>query len=186
MKITEMDTIITGFGSADTYTEMSHFMQFWLDKTEMEFLLESCRNGKVVGDIAGHLIPSVDGDDDNDLQNFLKHINRRIPAAQPSDFVDVASRHRKTNIGAGVVGITVGARKAKILARLLSKSPCPVSALAIDTHCALALLKELSLSAFNQFIAGPGQKLVTDVDRWSRDSLKLIPVDIGVITDSGH
>ena len=176
-KITHTDTIITGFGSADTYTDMSHFLKFWLDASEIQLLLRYCNDGKVVGDIAGHLVPSIGGEKDDELKRFLQVINRRILAAQPSDFADVASRHRKNNIGAGVVGVTVGARKAKIIARLLSLSPCPISALFIDTHCALALLAELSRSEFRRFVRGSGRRLLTDVERWSADSHSLIPVE---------
>ena len=177
VKITQMDTIITGFGSADTYTDLSHFLKFWLDEAEVRTLLRYCADAKVVGDIAGHLVPSADGEDDDELKRFLRRINRRILGAQPSDFVDVASRHRKNNIGAGVVGVTVGARKAKIIARLLSLSPCPISMLFIDVHCALALLAELSRAEFRRFVSGPGRRLLRDVGQWSADSRRLIPVE---------
>ena len=135
------------------------------------------RENKVVGDLAGHLVPSFSGKNDDQLKRFLRGINRRILAAQPSDFVDVASRHRKTNKGAGVVGVTVGARKAKIAGRLLSKSPCPISALFIDTHCALALLAELSRPQFQQFMRGPGRTWLAETETWSADTRRLIPIE---------
>ena len=176
-EITRMDSIITGFGSADAYTDLYYFLQSWLDNEEIKTLLDYSRDGKVVGDIAGHLVPSFIGEQDDQVMLFLHHINRRILAAQPSDFADVASRHRKTKKGAGVVGVTVGARKAKIVARLLSKPVCPISALFIDTHCALALLAELSPTEFRLFVRGPGQRLLEEVGEWSKDSRRLIPIE---------
>jgi DNA-binding transcriptional regulator LsrR (DeoR family) len=92
VRITKMDTIITGFGSADTYTEAFHFLKFWLDDHEISDLWRFCSEGKIVGDIAGHLEPSAIGESDDKAMKFLKHVNRRILAAQPSDFVDVACR----------------------------------------------------------------------------------------------
>ncbi|HYI11288.1 MAG TPA: hypothetical protein VEK57_19695 [Thermoanaerobaculia bacterium] len=175
-RITKMDTIITGFGSADSYTDTFHFLGVWLNDAENQTLLRYCANGMVVGDIAGHLIASLEGKDDAQLQQFLRRINQRILAAQPSDFADVASRHRKTRAGAGVVGVTVGARKAKVVARLLSLTPCPISALFIDTHCALALLAELSTTEFHRFVTESGARLTSDVRRWSKDTRRLIPV----------
>jgi DNA-binding transcriptional regulator LsrR (DeoR family) len=176
-EITRMDSIITGFGSADAYTDLYYFLQSWLDNEEIETLLNYSREGQVVGDIAGHLVPSLIGEHDDQVKVFLRHINRRILAAQPSDFVDVASRHRKTKKGAGVVGVTVGARKAKIVARLLSQSPCPISALFIDTHCALALLAELSPSEFRRFVLGPGRRLLAEGGKWSTECRRLIPIE---------
>lgn len=175
-EITRMDSIVTGFGSADGYTDLYYFLKSWLDDSEISTLLTYCEEGKVVGDIAGHLVPSMIGEQDDQVNRFLRSINRRILAAQPSDFVDVASRHRKTGKGTGVVGVTVGARKAKIVARLLSYSPCPISALFIDTHCALALLAELSRSEFDRFVLGPGRLLLAEAGEWSSDSRRLIPV----------
>lgn len=125
--------------------------------------------------------PSVRGEEDDEMKRFLRVINRRFLAAQPSDFVDVASRHRKNGLGAGVVGVTVGASKAKIVARLLSLSPCPISGQFIDTHCALALLAELSRPEFRRFVRGPGRRLLSDLGRWSADSRMLIPAEV---TDS--
>ncbi|WP_300450039.1 hypothetical protein [Accumulibacter sp.] len=174
--ITKMDTIITGFGSADTYTDAFHYLSFWLSEEESQILRSHCREGRVVGDIAGHLVPSIKGEKDDVLMRFLRRINSRILAAQPSDFVDVACRHRKNGLGAGVVGVTVGARKAKILARLLSKSPAPVSALFIDTHLALSLLADLSPTEFGTYLRGAeGRLLVEDAKEWSAGTQTLIP-----------
>jgi len=176
-RITKMDTIITGFGSADTYTDAFHFLKFWLDDDAIAKLLRYCAAEKVAGDIAGHLVPSATGEEDDDLMRFLGTTNQRLLAAQPSDFVDVASRHRKNDVGAGVVGVTVGARKAKIVATLLSWVPCPISTLFVDTHCALALLAELSGTEFRKYMRGPGRRLLRDVNDWSADTRRLIPVD---------
>src|SRR5205085_6729351 len=110
-KIAHMDTIITGFGSADMYTFLSVFFKAWLDPREIDELLSHVKRDLVVGDIGGHFVPSAIGRDDDALIRFLLEINRRIPAAQPSDFRHVASTHVKTHKGGGVVGVTVGARK---------------------------------------------------------------------------
>jgi DNA-binding transcriptional regulator LsrR (DeoR family) len=174
-RITHMDTVITGFGSADTYTDTWHFLKFWLDDAEIQTLLRHCAAGDIAGDIAGHLVPSEDGEANDELKRFLRSLNQRILAAQPSDLVDAACRNRKTGIGAGVVGVTIGARKAKIVARLLGLSPSPVSALFIDTHCALALLAELSQAEFRRFVRGRGRPLVAELERWSPDTRRLIP-----------
>jgi hypothetical protein len=183
-EITRVDSIITGFGSADAYTDLYYFLNSWLDKEEIKKLLDYCGEGKVVGDIAGHLVSSLDGEDDSELKLFLDGINRRILAVKPSDFVDVASRHSKSKKGAGVVGVTTGARKAKIVARLVSRSPRPISALFIDTHCALALLAELNRSQFRQFVLGPGRRLLSEVRKWSADTRRLIPVEEVMAADN--
>src|SRR5205085_9624838 len=106
---------------------------------------------------------------------FLLEINRRIPAAQPSDFRHVASTHVKTHKGGGVVGVTVGARKAKILFTLLSQNPCPISRLIIDVHCALALLNLLDRAEFARLIRNEGQSLVQERANWSEGTRRLIP-----------
>jgi DNA-binding transcriptional regulator LsrR (DeoR family) len=174
--ISHMDTIITGFGAADNYTVLSHYLNSWLDKEEIETLLEYCHAGKVVGDIGGHLISPSEAKDDNDLINFLLRINRRTLAAQPSDFIHVASRHLKSRKGAGVLGIAAGARKAKILSTLLSRSPCPISRLVIDTHCALALLDSIDPKEFKRFVSDEGKRFVETTENWSESTRKLIPV----------
>jgi DNA-binding transcriptional regulator LsrR (DeoR family) len=175
-RASRMDTIVTGFGSADTYTDAFHFLKIWLDDKEIQTLSEFCSEGMIAGDIAGHLVPTQSGETNDQVMNFLRKVNRRILAAQPSDFVDVACRQRKSGVGAGVVGVTVGARKAKIVARLLGQSPCPISALFIDTHCALALLYALSPTEFRRYIHGPGSRLARDAKEWSEDTHRMIPL----------
>ena len=176
VQITQMDTIITGVGSADAYTQMSAFLKFWLDAGELKTLRDYCAQHLVVGDLGCHLIPSVEADENDQLKRFLRQINRRILGAQPSDFVDVASRQRKTRSGAGVVAVAIGARKAKIIARLLTlcNSPCPLSVLVIDSHCALALFKELNAREYQSFINGPGKRFLTNVDEWSADTRAIL------------
>ncbi|MCJ7813200.1 hypothetical protein MUP95_07800, partial [bacterium] len=139
-KISFIDTILTGLGVADSYTVFRNYHTSLLDTDEIQSLLKYCETNQVVGDIGGHLIESKEGGEIKEVIRFLTKINRRLLAAQPSDFIDVASRHLKNNKGAGVVVVTVGARKAKVLFTLLSWSPCPISMVITDTHCALALL----------------------------------------------
>ena len=178
VKITQMDSILTGVGSADAYTQMSAFLKFWLDASELKTLRNYCMQELVVGDLGCHLICSPEAEENDELKRFLRQINRRILGAQPSDFVDVASRHRKTGIGVGVVTMAIGARKAKILARLLTlpNSPCPISALVVDTHCALALLKELNVREYRSFMSGPGTRFFAETDTWSPDTRTLLLV----------
>lgn len=174
--ISHMDSILTGLGAADNYTILDHYLQALLDAEESEQLGQYCREGKVVGDIGGHLVESKKGSDDNQLMDFLTHVNRRILAAVPADFVDVASRNRKTGDGAGVTVATAGARKSKILITLLSWEPCPISRLVIDTHCALALLHEVDPAAFKKFLRDEGRPLVANHAQWSDGTRALIPV----------
>jgi hypothetical protein len=99
-------------------------------------------------------------------------------AAQPSDFIDVASRYQKTKKGAGVIAVTVGARKAKILYTLLSWAPCPLSMLVIDSHCALALLNSIDPESFKDFVASQeGKRLVGGHKKWSDGTKTLIPIE---------
>jgi len=174
--ISHMDTIITGFGAADNYTVLSHYLKSWMHEEEIETLLEYCRAGKVAGDIGGHLISPTEAKNDNDLINFLLRMNRRTLAAQPSDFIHVASRHLKSRKGAGVLGIAAGARKARILSTLLSRSPCPISRLVVDTHCALALLNSIDPKEFKRFVSDEGKRFVETTENWSESTRKLIPV----------
>jgi len=176
-KITQIDTIITGLGAADNYTVLRNYHKSLLDPREIDTFLRYCRKGKVVGDIGGHLIKSEAGRHDKRVAAFLARINRRLLAAQPSDFIDVASRYQKTKKGAGVIAITVGARKAKILHTLLSWAPCPLSMVVIDSHCALALLHQIDPRGFKNFIATQdGQKIIGDHTTWSKATKELIPV----------
>jgi DNA-binding transcriptional regulator LsrR (DeoR family) len=175
-KIAHMDTIITGFGSADSYTGLYGFIRAWLSEDEIEKLTKYCQEGKIVGDLGGHLVASEEAKRDSRLKGFLLNINSRIPAAQPSDFIEVASKPRKIANTAGVVGITAGARKANILYTLLSRDPCPISRLIIDTHCALALLNLVAPTEFKRFVTGNNKQLIEGSEQWSADTRRLIPV----------
>jgi len=174
--ISSVDTIITGFGSADNYTVLSEYLRSWLSSEEIKILFNYSRDEKIAGDIGGHLLASPLAKDDHELANFLKKLNRRILATQPNDFIDVASRHIKSGKGAGVMGMAVGARKAKILYTLLSQNPCPISRLVIDSHCALALLHLIDPAEFKAFVRDRGGKLVEKHSCWSEETKKFIPV----------
>lgn len=175
-KIAHMDVIITGFGSADSYTGLHGFIRAWLSDDEIKDLQKYAQQHRIVGDIGGHLVASGEARGDAALRLFLLNINRRIPAAQPSDFIEVASKPRKIPNSAGVVGVTVGARKANILFTLLSRDPCPISRLITDTHCALALFNLVDPREFRRFIDGDGKRLVEGSEDWSEDTRNLIPV----------
>jgi DNA-binding transcriptional regulator LsrR (DeoR family) len=176
-KIAKMDTIITGFGAADRKTVLRNYQRSLLDEDEIETLLRYFAQGKVVGDIGGHFVCSPEGRDSPRVLEFVEGLNRRLLAAQPSDFVDVASRHRKHQRGGGVVGVTVGARKARILYALLSMNPCPISRLIIDTHCALALLSLLDSAALEAFVDAAGDRQTRRHRDWSRGTRELIRLD---------
>lgn len=176
-KISSVDTIITGLGVADNYTILRNYHTSLLDAEEIQLLLKYCETDQVVGDIGGHLIESKKGGENKEVVRFLTKINKRLLAAQPSDFIDVASRHLKTKKGGGVVAVTVGARKAKILYTLLSWSPCPISMVITDTHCALALLYLIDPGDFKRFISTQeGKQLVKGHEAWSNDTRNMIPI----------
>lgn len=174
-KLSQMDTIITGFGSADAYTQSQHYLQSWLSSTEME-TLRQCVPELIAGDLGGHLIPTPRGSEDDHVTRFFKSLNRRLLAVQPSDFIDVATRHLQAPKGAGVVGIAVGARKAKILYILLSWRTCPISQLVMDTHCALALLHLLDPGELKSFLTSPAGGCLRSPE-WSEDTKQCIPVE---------
>ena len=177
-KIAHIDTIVTGLGAPDSYTVLRNYHTSLMDGDEIATFLKYCKKGKVVGDIGGHLVESRTGKEDQEVVDFLKNINRRLLAAQPSDFIDVASRYQKTKKGAGVIAVTVGARKAKILYTLLSWAPCPLSMLVIDSHCALALLNLIDPNSFKDFIASQeGGRLVEGHKKWSEGTKTLIPIE---------
>ena len=176
--IAQVDSLITGLGTADSYTVLRNYHTSLLDADEIQALLSFCRDGKIVGDIGGHLIESQAGQDDPEVQQFLHKVNARLLAAQPSDFIDVAGRRRKTGKGAGVMAVTVGARKAEIVHTLLSWDPSPINALVTDTHCALALLHRVDPKGFHRFILSPeGRSLIRDPESWSPATRRLIPVE---------
>lgn len=176
--ISRIDTIVTGFGSADNYTVLNAYFKSWLTQSENDQLVQYFREEKVVGDIGGHLIAPPKAKNDDDLVNFLNTLNRRILATQPNDFISVASRYLKGRIGAGVMGIATGARKAKVLYTLLSQDPCPVSRLVLDSHCALALLYLIDPKEFKDFIAGKGKRHAEKSEEWSEGTRRLIPIKV--------
>ena len=175
--IARMDTILTGFGAADRHTMFQNYQRVLLADDEIPTLLTYFREGKVAGDLGGYFIPSREGRSDEGVGEFLSGLNRRLLAAQLSDFVDVASRHRKDGTGGGVVGVTVGARKARVLYALLSMDPSPISRLVIDTHCALALLHLLDRDALTRYAQDAGQLLTAERDEWSPSTRRMIPLN---------
>ncbi len=176
--IDQMDTIVSGFGSADNYTVFQSFLRSWLSGEELASLISYSETHEVVGDLGGHFCLAAHrhplGDE---LGKLIENINSRLPAAKPEHFEDVARRHYETGKGAGVLGIAVGARKAGILYALLSKRPCPISRLVIDTHCALALLNIMDRRRFNALIRDHGDTMCVSKEEWSDGTRHLIPVD---------
>jgi DNA-binding transcriptional regulator LsrR (DeoR family) len=176
-KLVQMDTLITGFGAPDSYTNLGRYLEGWLSDEETQALLKLVANDKIVGDLGGHLIPSAEAMSDAEVLQFVKEVGARLVAVQPGDFVTVASRHLETGKGAGVIGIASGARKAKLIFTLLSKPSCPISRLVIDTHCALALLALLDPSALAEFASTPeGRRLASTCSTWSADTRAAIPL----------
>lgn len=191
-EIERMDTIITGLGGADDYTELSRYLDGWLCDPETENpcvvkafgdeiqkLRRFCEEKRIVGDIGGHLVPAHSHREDGEVLQFLSNVNRRLLAARPTDFADVARRHRRSKKGAGVVAIAVGARKARILHSVLSMEDCPISHLVIDTHCALALLNELGVKHLRHYLVDEGDQIRQSYERWSDSTKKLIPLGGG-------
>ncbi len=175
--INEMTTIITGFGAVDSVTTFHKYLTHLLSEKEIAELETYVQAGKIVGDIGGHLVSSQDSKDDAAVSNFLVRINQRILAANPGDFKAIASKHRKNKQGGGVIGIAVGARKAKILHALLAQDPCPVSRLIIDSHCALALLNQMNEQDYRDFIKEKsGAVLMEDRKYWSEKTKEMIPL----------
>lgn len=175
-KLTQMDTVLTSFGAADAHTWSQHYLEFWLSETELSELRQYSHDGKIVGDLAGHFVTSAEATDDDEVRQFIRRVNQRALAAQPADFVDVACRYRKDGKGAGVVGVAVGARKAKVIARLLGWSPCPISALFLDSHCALALLALLNADRLARLRGDGGTQFWEGSDHWSDDTKAAIPL----------
>ena len=71
---------------------------------------------------------------------------------------------------------TVGARKAKIVYALLSWSPCPISKLVIDLHCALALFHLVDTQQIHKFMSREGKYLADRKEHWSAGTRTLIPL----------
>jgi hypothetical protein len=174
-----MDTVITGVGSIDNYGSLTRFMPTWLDADESRKVLAYCRDGSIVGDLGGYLVPAPETSDKiEQVKTFLNAINRRLIAATVDDFKAVAERHAKNpQSGAGVVCIAAGARKARILNALLAEQSCPVSRLFIDSHCALALLHLLDPARYSALRSTHGKQLLTGGDGWSKATKALIPVE---------
>ena len=118
--IEEMDTIITGLGGADSYTELKRYLSGWLNEDEVARLQEYTHRGLIAGDIGAHILPTTEGFGNADVVTFLRTINRRLLAAYPSDFAKVGLKHRnQPDSGAGVVAVVAGARKAPIVKALV-------------------------------------------------------------------
>jgi hypothetical protein len=173
-ELRRVDTIITSFGAADAYTAMLQYMPSWLSDEEAERLWELLELNLIVGDLGGHLVASEKGSGEAEVLNFIKHVNKRLLGARPTDFGHVAGVHRQTQKGCGVVGIACGARKAGILHALLSRDPCPISRLFLDSHCALALLYLLNPTAGEEFVNGHASYVPSRTE-WSPDTRALIP-----------
>jgi DNA-binding transcriptional regulator LsrR (DeoR family) len=174
--VTKMDTIITGFGSADNYTVLQCFLPAWLSTEETETILDHCRSGAIVGDIGGHLVTSpLWSGNTRSLNQFLSRINQRLIAANPIDFLNVADRHAMNrNTGAGVVGVAAGGRKARILHALLAQERCPLSMLFIDTFCALALLNLIDSNAYRVLIHSGESGITPNRENWSIATKQLL------------
>jgi hypothetical protein len=173
--VTSMDTIITGFGSADNYTVLHRFLPSWLNPEESDAIISYCAKGSIAGDLGGHFISSWRESGEGGIESFLAGINSRLIAATPRDFEAVAQRHaRNRHAGAGVVGIAAGGRKARILHALLSRTPSPLSRLFIDSHCGLVLLSLLDRKRYNDLMGTDGFAQRYSVASWSAGTRRLM------------
>jgi len=173
--ISSIDTLISGFGSADNYTVLQRFLGNWLDKEEFAKVMQYCENGDIVGDLGGHFITAHGKTNlSGDLPDFLESVNRRLVATKPKHFTEVAERHlQNKDKGAGVVGIAAGGRKARVLNALLAQRPCPISSLFIDSHCALALLKLIDKKRFDDLVKKNQGSIAFDSNTWSDGTKRL-------------
>ncbi|MBR9978302.1 MAG: hypothetical protein KFH87_09455 [Bacteroidetes bacterium] len=174
--VSNMDTLLSGFGSADNYTVLQSFLPAWLSTDETETIMEYCHSGAIVGDIGGHLVTSpLWSGNTRSLNQFLARINQRLIAANPIDFLNVADRYAKNrNAGAGVVGIAAGGRKARILHALLAQERCPLSMLFIDTFCALALLNLIDSNGYQALIRSEASGITSNRQQWSAGTKRLL------------
>ena len=172
----KLDTIITGLGGADNYTDLSNFLSGWLTPEELRNLKELRSAGKIAGDLGGHIFPTTLGNEDEDVRSFLSKINSRLLAARPADFALVSHRHRvEPDSGAGVVATVAGARKAQIVKALLdSADVSPVNTVVLDVHCALALLNLIDETKFAEFRADNPDYFENN-EEWSPATTALIP-----------
>jgi DNA-binding transcriptional regulator LsrR (DeoR family) len=135
-----VDTLVTGLSSIDVDI-LPVYRPHLITQEDIPIL----QRAGVVGDLALHLIvESEEMDRNSPERQLVETINSLIVGAEPSDFVKVAERARKADSeGLGVVVLSVGAWKARILTTAIRMGA--VTELITDMDTALAIARHVGV-----------------------------------------
>ena len=136
----QVDTLVTGLSSIDVDI-LPVYRPHLITQEDIPIL----QRAGVVGDLALHLIvESEEMDRNSPERQLVETINSLIVGAEPSDFVKVADRARRADSqGLGVVVLSVGAWKARILTTAIRMGA--VTELITDMDTALAIARHVGV-----------------------------------------
>jgi hypothetical protein len=136
----QVDTLVTGLSSIDV-----EILPIYRPNLITQQDIPILEKAGVVGDLALHLIVESEASDRKSPERRLvETINSLIVGADPSDFVQVAERAReKDSRGLGVLVLSVGVWKARILTTAIRMGA--VTELITDLDTALAIARHVGV-----------------------------------------
>jgi DNA-binding transcriptional regulator LsrR (DeoR family) len=146
----QVDTVVTGLSSIDVQT-LPTYRPNLITESDLPVL----EAAGVVGDLALHLIaePHEGGTAPPEALRLVESINDLIVGASPADFVRVAERARSSETaGLGVVVLSVGAWKARILSAAIRMRAVNELITDLDTALAIGKNEGLDLGPRAQFL----------------------------------